>query len=47
VSLYVEVNRSLVQWILGFYDRVEVLEPECLRTELKNFSGWLADTYKK
>lgn len=46
VSLYVEVNRSLVQWILGFYDRVEVLEPECLRTELKNFSGWLADTYK-
>lgn len=45
VRLHVEINRSLVQWILGFYDRVEVISPLSLRKELADFSLWLAEKY--
>jgi len=45
LTMDVEVNRSLLQWILGWAERVEVLSPPNLRSQLKEFGQFLIKKY--
>jgi predicted DNA-binding transcriptional regulator YafY len=45
MTMLVEPNRSLLQWILGWAERVEVMEPMSLRVELADFGRTLVERY--
>ena len=45
MTMQVEPNRSLLQWILGWAERVEVMEPQSLRSELREFGMAMAKRY--
>jgi len=45
LAMKVEVNRSLMQWVLGWAERVEVLEPAALRKQLREFGKELFQQY--
>jgi predicted DNA-binding transcriptional regulator YafY len=47
LTLDVEVNRSLLQWVLGWADRVEVLAPKELRSQLCEAGKELVALYSR
>jgi len=45
LSMQVEVNRSLEQWVLGWKERVEVIEPASLKKAMADFGKELVKRY--
>jgi len=45
LTMNVEVNRSLEQWVLGWKERVEVIQPESLKKAMADFGRELVKRY--